>query len=76
MLHLGAVEYTLRAYDGTDSNTHSAQYDTVIKAIEDLKTKVVDAIDSKETGITDTAIYSSVKQSARKEQKSTGRSPF
>lgn len=37
---------------------------------------VVDAIDNKETGITNEAIYASVKSSARKEEKATGRSPF
>ena len=37
---------------------------------------VVYAIDNKETGITNEAIYASVKSSARQEEKATGRSPF
>lgn len=45
------------------------------KVVESLN-EVVEVIDNKEMGITDDAIYSSVKSSARKEQKSTGRNPF
>ncbi len=47
-----------------------------LQALKDKLDDVVEAIENKETGITDAEIYSSVKKSVRTEEKSTGRSPF
>ena len=47
-----------------------------LQALKEKLDNVVEAIENKETGITDAEIYSSVKKSVRTEEKSTGRSPF
>lgn len=77
------IPYKLAQYDGHHDNDNgdnkSIDFTAITSRIDRVVDKldtVVDAIDSKETGITDDAIYSSVKNSARKEQKSTGRNPF
>ena len=49
---------------------------TMMERLEKKLDDVVDAIDEKETGITDADVYKSVKKSVRKEKKSTGRDPF
>lgn len=65
---------------GGDSNGgKSTDVSDIIAMMERLEKKlddVVDAIDEKETGITDADVYKSVKNSVRKEKKSTGRDPF
>lgn len=65
---------------GGDSNGGKpTDVSDIIAMMERLEKKlddVVDAIDEKETGITDADVYKSVKNSVRKEKKSTGRDPF
>lgn len=65
---------------GGDSNGGKpTDVSDIIAMMERLEKKlddVVDAIDEKETGITDADVYKSVKKSVRKEKKSTGRDPF
>ena len=56
----------------TDVSDIIAMMERLEKKLDD----VVDAIDEKETGITDADVYKSVKNSFRKEKKSTGRDPF
>ena len=75
------VPYKLAQYDssdssGTDSSVNITAITDRLDAVVNRLGDVVDAIDNKETGISDDAIYSSVKSSARREQKSTGRNPF
>ena len=56
-----------------------ADISEIIASMERIESKlddVVEAIDEKETGITEAEVYKSVKDSARKEKKSTGRDPF
>lgn len=65
-------DYTERRTAALDVQTITDHIDRVTSKLDE----VVDAIDNKETGITDSDIYNSVKSSARKEQKSTGRNPF
>ena len=65
---------------GGDSNggkpTDVSNIIAMMERIEQKLDDVVDAIDEKETGITDADVYKSVKNSVRKEKKSTGRDPF
>ena len=76
------LPYKLRQYDSStddSKNDRSIDLSAITEGIDRVTSKldeVVDAIDNKETGITDDAVYSSVKKSARKEIKSTGRNPF
>ena len=65
--------------DNGGSDSKSIDIDAITDRIDRVVNslnEVVDAIDNKEMGVTDEAIYSSVKKSVRKEQKSTGRNPF
>lgn len=55
-----------------DTESILSRIDTISRKLDD----VVDAIENKETGITDEAVYTSVKRSARRETKSTGKNPF
>ena len=65
---------------GGDSNggkpTDVSGIIAMMERIEQKLDDVVEAIDEKETGITDADVYKSVKNSVRKEKKSTGRDPF
>ena len=66
---------------GTDSGTvsYAPDYSATTQRMDELSQKldrIEDAIDNKETGITEDAVYRSVKRSAKKESKSTGRNPF
>ena len=75
------LPYKLRQYEGGNDDTNTKPIDLTaitdgISRITGKLDEVVEAIDNKDTGITDEAIYSSVKKSARKETKATGRSPF
>ena len=66
---------------GSDSGTasYAPDYSAITQRMDELSQKldrIEDAIDNKETGITEDAVYRSVKRSAKKESKSTGRNPF
>lgn len=62
--------------DNDSSTINISEITSRIDRVANKLDEVVDAIDNKETGITDEAVYNSVKKSARKETKSTGRNPF
>ena len=64
---------------GAGDTPFAPDYSAITQRMDELSKKldrIEDAIDSKETGITDEAVYRSVKRSAKKESKSTGRNPF
>ncbi len=70
--------HTVCADVGRSDNVDNGNSD-ILEELQALKEKldnVVEAIENKETGITDAEIYNSVKKSVRTEEKSTGRSPF
>ncbi len=71
-LKMADYEHGDREEKTVDLTPITSRIDRVVDKLDE----VVDAIDNKETGITDEAVYNSVKQSARKETKSTGRNPF
>ena len=64
--------------ESTSTEKLFTKLDDMSRQLDELRKldDIVDAIDSKETGVTDEAVYNSVKQSVRKETKATGRNPF